>query len=602
MSRTRSGSLFWSPLRKPGYSYRIHHGFFICAPQQDLISSGYETKIIKGRKQAVGEAYSRSLTAKHAFYSITGEELAKSYKPFIPLLRETVKHGGSSTIITSIDAPATILAVKELTGAGAQIRHVKGSELRRCVIYDDAIAYFSIIEPTITHEAINSAQETEGDDLWVASTEPSVVQSAKKRFSMDWENAVHAEDRINELEKGEPVEVTCVIKENRKAVDVYKSLALMATQEALYLLPTSRALVRTKQAGIIDSLIQAAKDRGAKIRILCPVDSENIEIVESIESSSPDVAFQEHEPSTSTILIADRKQMFTSELRNDDTCDLYQALSFSVYSNSKPTIESHIALFESLWKQKELYNRLEKTSTELVLANDQLKIKDKMQIEFVNIAAHELRTPIQPILAMSNILESRFDGNHVKLAKEELDIIVRNSERLERLASDILQVARIESGLLVVKKTHVNINDILLGAIGDAGNKIDKTRLRLHYEPRDIFINADLEKINQVVYNLLENAIKFTEEGTILVSSEINGDDAVISVKDTGRGIESEIIPRLFTKFATKSEKGTGLGLYISKSIIEAHGGRIWAENNSDGKGATFTFTLPLAVGSKLGP
>jgi len=143
-----------------------------------------ETRIIKGRRQALNEAYTRSLTAKYSFYCITGDELAKSYKPFIPLLRQTVSQGGSSTIITSIDY-FSITAVKELADAGAEIRHIKPSELRRCVIYDDSIAYFSIIEPTITHEAIESVDQTEGDDLWVASTEPFVIQSAKKRFSID---------------------------------------------------------------------------------------------------------------------------------------------------------------------------------------------------------------------------------------------------------------------------------------------------------------------------------------------------------------------------------------------------------------------------------
>jgi two-component system sensor histidine kinase VicK len=120
---------------------------------------------------------------------------------------------------------------------------------------------------------------------------------------------------------------------------------------------------------------------------------------------------------------------------------------------------------------------------------------------------------------------------------------------------------------------------------------------------KDIFIEADKERISQVISNLLSNSIKFTErddndEEKIFVNVEEttknkHGSEVVVSVKDVGTGIDPEILPRLFTRFASKSAIGTGLGLYISKNIIEAHGGRIWAENNSDGKGATFSFSLP---------
>jgi len=111
-------------------------------------------------------------------------------------------------------------------------------------------------------------------------------------------------------------------------------------------------------------------------------------------------------------------------------------------------------------------------------------------------------------------------------------------------------------------------------------------------------VKADKEKLIQVISNLLNNAIKFTEEGTISVSTEVKGNgrmEVLVTIKDTGQGIHPEIEPRLFSKFASKSLQGTGLGLFIAKSIVEAHGGKIWAENNSGGKGATFTFSLPVS-------
>jgi signal transduction histidine kinase len=134
---------------------------------------------------------------------------------------------------------------------------------------------------------------------------------------------------------------------------------------------------------------------------------------------------------------------------------------------------------------------------------------------------------------------------------------------------------------------------------------LKKEKLTLSYNPcRDILIKADKGRILQVISNLLNNAIEFTAEGTILVSiekdkiSNTNNNNThviIASVKDSGQGIDQNILPRLFTKFASKSYKGTGLGLFISKGIIEAHGGKIWGENNSDGRGAKFSFSLPTS-------
>ena len=515
------------------------------------------------------------------------------------MLRQTVSQGGSSTIITSIDY-FSITAVKELADAGAQIRHIKPSELRRCVIYDDSIAYFSIIEPTITHEAIESVDQTEGDDLWVASTEPFVIQSAKKRFSIDWNNAIPALDRINELEKGEPIEITRVIKDNREAIEIYKSLVSKAQSELIYLLPTSRALTRLSKIGIIESIKTAATARRVKVRMLTPIDSENLDIVEALEKVSPNLEIREHEQTTSTVLVVDRQELFTAELRNDAATETVEALGFSVYSNSKPTIESHVTLFESLWEQKELYSQLQMSATQLELANEQLKMHDRMQREFINIAAHELRTPIQPILGMADLLESNRGKNeqsNIELSKSDLELIIRNAKRLEKLSSDILEVTRIESDQLCLDKERINLMEIINSVIHDVDIRTKKNpSVQSEYTPRDVWMNADKGRITQVVSNLIDNAMKFTEGGKISISTEIaeNGKIAVVSVKDTGSGIDSDMVPRLFTKFATKSEKGTGLGLYISRKIVEAHGGEIWAENNKEGPGAIFRFTLPI--------
>jgi len=127
-----------------------------------------------------------------------------------------------------------------------------------------------------------------------------------------------------------------------------------------------------------------------------------------------------------------------------------------------------------------------------------------------------------------------------------------------------------------------------------ANNDAGPENVTIHYNPKDIFVVADKGRLTQVLFNLLGNAVKFTEKGNIFVDVEEKADQLVVNIRDTGRGIHSEILPRLFTKFATKSERGTGLGLFISKSIVEAHGGKIWAQNNVNESGATFKFSLPF--------
>jgi signal transduction histidine kinase len=254
---------------------------------------------------------------------------------------------------------------------------------------------------------------------------------------------------------------------------------------------------------------------------------------------------------------------------------------------------------------------LDVSNKQLALANEKLKLHDKMQKEFINIAAHELRTPIQPIIGLSEVLRSRRRGDIEKVEEqiqhdEFLDIIIRNAKRLQNLSEDILDVTKIESQLLLLKKEKFNLNQLILNAVADSRNQITREnkdnniKIELVFQGEaDIYVEADKDRINQVLSNVLGNAIKFTKEGTITIrieKKEEGGREVLVAIKDSGTGIDPEVLPKLFTKFTSSSRGGTGLGLFISKSIIEAHGGRIWAENNKDGKGATFSFSLPTNV------
>ena len=235
---------------------------------------------------------------------------------------------------------------------------------------------------------------------------------------------------------------------------------------------------------------------------------------------------------------------------------------------------------------------------ELEKANEEFKYKDQLKNEFINIAAHELKTPIQPILGLVNYFETREEYN---IEKDEviLDVIIRNSKRLMKLAEDILNVTRIESGSFSLTKEKFNLKELITEILREYEQTIQlKKNLKLIYESseiNEIIIEADRNRLCQVIQNLLKNAIQFTNEGSITVIVQRKENEILVSIKDTGTGIHPEVLPKLFTKFATKTlTGGTGLGLFISKSIIEMHGGRIWATNNKEGVGATITFTLPI--------
>ena len=248
--------------------------------------------------------------------------------------------------------------------------------------------------------------------------------------------------------------------------------------------------------------------------------------------------------------------------------------------------------------------QLRKSNLSLQNANEQLRQHDKIQKEFINMAAHELRTPIQPILGLADVLRDYVTDSH---QSKLLDVIMRNAKRLQRLSCDILDVSKIESCLLKISKSKIDLNEKIKNVINDVENGYDdrnNSNVKIIFEPKEtIFVYADKDRIHQVLSNLLNNAIKYTKNGTVTINTSIangsnnnanNDKEAVVTIMDTGYGITPEIMQKLFSKFVTTSSHGTGLGLFISKGIIEAHGGRIWAENNSNGVGSSFSFSLPF--------
>ena len=254
---------------------------------------------------------------------------------------------------------------------------------------------------------------------------------------------------------------------------------------------------------------------------------------------------------------------------------------------------------------RESNDRLRESNEMLSIQYQKVKESEKIKTEFINIAAHELRTPIQPILGLSDIIYSKVKDEELY---ELLEVIMRNAKRLKRLTDNLLDVTKIEGRSLKLNKEKFNLNILISEVLKDYVNKQkDQLTAKIVYDfkrKEDIIVEADRDRLSQVIHNLLDNALKFTTHNNqaifVIIDKRNEGKEekkvVIVSVKDTGEGISEKILPKLFSKFSvSNSTTGTGLGLYICKNIVEAHDGRIWAENNSDENGATFSFTLPIA-------
>jgi signal transduction histidine kinase len=419
----------------------------------------------------------------------------------------------------------------------------------------------------------------------IINTVKDIVEQQKFTFETLWAKGVPAEHRIREIEQDVEPQRIEVIYNAQQALELYQWLIMSAEKEIKVVFPTTNALIRQDKAGILFLLQEAAAIKKCQVKILVPNDELIRNFISNYNNSGISTRFvDQHESGKATILIVDNKVSLMMELKDDSKKTFHEAIGLSTYSNSKAGVLSYVSMFESLWKQTELY--------------EELKSNEKMQKEFINTAAHELRTPVQPILGMAELIELSFEGGKAKteISKDDIEIILRNAKRLERLSSDVLETARIESQSLRLNKEKFSLKEVIFGLVRDAENRIVDRDIAIRYNPKkDIVVYADKGRISEVISNILDNAIKFTHNGNVTISADINNNgEVIVVIRDEGTGIDDEISSRLFTKFATKSEKGTGLGLYISKSIVEAHGGKIWAKNNIDDKGATFGFSLPL--------
>jgi signal transduction histidine kinase len=526
---------------------------------------------------------------------------------------------------------------------------------------------FEISQKTIgTDEYIGTAtlQEAEPVAQLIYSNVKEIVEQQQFVFDTLWNKAIPSPVRIKEIEERIKPETIEVIVDPRNALETEYRLLKSAKKEIQMIFSTVNTFhMQERQLGITKILTNLSR-QGVSIKVLTPIDNQVKELIADLKeqgevkklqkqlnqkyngdndnddnSANSIIDIQDIAPSSSIntkIIVVDKQDSLAMEIKDGMADSLNTTIGLSTLSNSKSTIASYSAIFENLTKQNQLYKQLKE-------AYQAVETTNAIRQEFINVAAHELRTPIQPILGYAELLlEEETDDSK----KQALMGIVHNSERLQKLASDILDVARMDSNTFQLYKEPVNLYYVIsnivkdyvkrqerqkssditksISSVNDNNNNKDndndknsnKSETKLLFESKvkeDIFVEADKERLTQVICNILDNAFKFTEghgkliqitlekqgqQKELLGEQEQQEHHAIVSIKDTGTGIDPEISPRLFSKFATKSQRGTGLGLYISKNIVEAHGGRLYASNNNNNnpndKGATFTIILPL--------
>jgi two-component system, OmpR family, sensor histidine kinase VicK len=556
-----------------------------------------KTEVIYGAENIINDTLERLSAAKESVDNCIDSTAPSMFvipnHPVTRAFRDLKERGIRLRFIAEITKD-NIGYCKELMKICSELRHL-----------DEVKGNFGLVDG-IYYRASAKAGKSSPPPLLIGTTLRAFVEHQQYFFEMLWKKAIPAKQRMREIEEDQKREFIETIQDPSEIIGVDYRLVRAAKDEILIIFHTANALLRQEKSGAIDLLVENATTYKTHVKILVPIEDkitdtiQRLEKINGIQIRNIESAMQ----TRMTILVVDRTYSLVVELKDDTKDNLEEAIGLATYSNSKSTVLSYVSIFDTLWKQSEL--------------REELLIHSMAQKEFINIAAHELRNPIQPILGLSDVLlrsdifldSNKNDG--IK-QKEIVEIIPRNARRLQRLTENILDVTRIDSKTLRLNKQSIIITESIREMVQDYSvetrnyGKSIVISFSCSKELEYTSIIADVNRVKQVIRNLIDNAVKFTQKGEITISIEIDytHNQIVMKVKDTGKGIDSYILPKLFNKFVTKSDSGTGLGLYICKGIIEAHNGRIWAENNYDrsrtdatnreADGATFSFSLPLS-------
>ena len=471
----------------------------------------------------------------------------------------------------------SVNVVNKFLRLGVEIRHVKN-----LAPINFAVSKHGLIA---TVEEMNGEGEGIVQNL-LASNEGPYIKHFSSMFEQLWKEGIDARYRIKDIEEKVGIAEIEIIRNPVDSIARGWDMVRSARKEVNIMFSSTNALKRQIEMGVLPLLKKASERQNVSIRMLLPSSDKSDQLIEQTKSNIPKIDIRTVSTSLETkitIILVDSKKCLIVELKDDKQNTSYDAVGLSTYSISPTIISSYLAVFESFWRQAELFEKMKEV--------------EKLQKDFINMAAHELRNPIQPIIGFSELL-------YPKIVNQEqrrlLDEVILNARRLERLAIVMLDVTRIENNSLVLTKEIIDIGKVVRDIVESYNRKLDENAKKLvviHDGMNSINTTIDKVRITQVICNILDNAVSFSDEGKIRVILKKEEQDEqnflIIGVRDMGRGIDQEISSKLFTKFASKSDMGTGLGLYISKGIVEAHGGKIWAENNAD-IGATFSFSLPI--------
>ncbi|WP_148685712.1 ATP-binding protein [Candidatus Nitrosocosmicus hydrocola] len=553
------------------------------------------------------------------------KNLFHAYVNLLSRYNEGGKVKGSVRWVTHIENNSDqITLINNFLNIGIEIRHVKNLPPMSFALSDKQF------QATI--------EKMEKGDIFrnvLYSTEPLYIKHFQHFFENLWNSGIDVRERIRQIESGIAPEMTQIIEDSDESRKLLLHLLKSAKDEILIVYPSSKAVDLQKRIGVIDILHRKSR-QGLKIRIISPrnLNLEQLIIPSHFKSDSlisKNILIREilkQHDFKPTIVMIDRKHVLALELKDDTMTTFEKATGLTTYSISSPTVLSYISIFDSFWEQTD-------TSIRLGVANEKLIASEQLEREFINAAAHELRTPTQAIMGYTELDEEIFSDvfkildsskneelkrNIIHLHKH-FDTVSKNASRLNELINNLLDVARIESNR--IDKLSLDTQKVeLVGEINDSiktqlDQKIKNKNIQIDFindSLQDhIWVYADKSRLNQIINNLIDNAIKFSKqngrisiiiEGNVSNANEEDHADNVgrdknekkevyVSISDTGKGISPQVLPRLFEKFVTNSDTGTGLGLYITRNLVEAHGGRIWAYNNNDGVGSTFIFSLP---------
>ena len=486
--------------------------------------------------------------------------------------------------------------IKKFLDIGIKIKHVRNLPP----------LYFSVSQK----QCVTTVEDISNGEMFkriIHTTEPLYILHYQTVFEELWNMGIDAQERIRQIETGTSLETTKVIEDPVKTKQYFIDLVQNAKEEIMILFPSLNAVKREVIMGIID-LLKKKSAENIGIRILSPVNEHIKELLlpkdvagkYKVIKNITGREIQKQDNLISTIVIVDRKYVLATELKDDFKELFEEAIGVSTYSTSKPTVLSYVSIFESLWAQTIIADNLK-------TANEKLIKTEQIEREFINTAAHELRTPTQAIMGYTELDQNVFEDllknirittddeliriiNHLKI---HFDAISRNSNRLNELINNLLDVARIESNSV----NSLQIRKEKLDLVKEINDSI-KTELEQKIKNKNIeidvindcideqcWIYTDRLRLNQIINNLMGNAIKFTNQnGKIHIMIEnisnldkrVTGerkndidsskncieekrednktkDEIFVSISDTGKGISSQIMPKLFEKFITGS-------------------------------------------------